>query len=372
MATRTSKRVVLVGPNKPLEIWERPLPAPEAGAIVVRVQMSGVCGTDVHLWRGEIPLPYPITLGHEAIATIEELGTGVTTDHAGAPIKLGDRVYWQPVRQCHRCYYCTIEKDFSLCENLFGELFRNANEPPSSCYAEFCSLPPGMAFYRVPEDTPTEALIAFGCAMPTVLQGLERLGGIALNQSVVVQGCGPVGLAATLMARLSGARQVIVIGAPERRLAMARRLGASAIINLEAVKSETERVQQVRELTEGRGAEVVIEAAGHLPAFTEGMKLVAKNGRYLIIGLWSAPGTVPIEPRYLNNNNIRIIGNALAQPQHLYGAIQVARAHHREFPMAEAITHRFALADTQKALEAVARLETIKGVIVPNPPEVKA
>jgi len=102
------------------------------------------------------------------------------------------------------------------------------------------------------------------------------------------------------------------------------------------------------------------------------MKLVAKNGRYLIIGLWSAPGTVPIEPRYLNNNNLRIIGNALAQPQHLYGAIQVARTHHRDFPMAEVVTHRFALAEAQKALEAVARLETVKGVIIPNQREVHA
>ncbi len=372
MTMRTSKRVVLVGANQPLEVWERPIPAPEPGAIVVRVEMSGVCGTDLHLWRGEVPLPYPVTLGHEGVAIIEEAGKGVTTDYAGVPIKPGDRVYWQPVRQCHRCYYCTIEKDFSLCENIFEELFRNANEPPSSCYAEFCALPPGMAFYRVPDDTPSEALIAFGCAMPTVLQALERLGGIQLNQSVVVQGCGPVGLAATMMARLSGAGQVIVIGAPERRLAMARRLGASATIDLAARKAEADRVEEVRALTGGRGAEVVIEAAGHLPAFGEGMKLVAKNGRYLIIGLWSAPGTVPIEPRYLNNNNLRIIGNALAQPQHLYGAIQVARTHHRDFPMAEVVTHRFALAEAQKALEAVARLETVKGVIIPNQREVHA
>jgi threonine dehydrogenase-like Zn-dependent dehydrogenase len=366
MATRTSRRVALVGANQPLEIWERPLPAPEPGGIVARVQMSGVCGTDLHLWRGEVALPYPVTLGHEGIAWVEELGKDVTTDYAGTPITVGDRVYWQPTRQCHRCYYCTVEKDSSLCVNMFAELSRDANEPPSGSYAEFCSLPPGMAFYRVPDDTPTEALIAFGCAMPTVLQGFDRLGGIALNQSVVVQGCGPVGLAATLMAHLCGARQVIVIGAPERRLGMARRLGATATIDMESFGQEADRIAQVRDLTDGRGAEVVIEAAGHLPAFTEGIKLVAKNGRYLVIGLWSAPGTVPIEPRYLNNNNIRIIGTALGQPQHLYRAIQVAQKYHRQFPMAEAISHRFALGEAQKALEAVARLETVKAVIVPN------
>jgi len=222
-----------------------------------------------------------------------------------------------------------------------------------------------MPFYRIPDDTPSEAVIAFGCAMPTMLQGVERLGGIAVNQTVVVQGCGPVGLAATLLARLSGARQIIVIGAPERRLAMARRLGATTTVNMETMNTEEERVQHVRDLTEGRGAEVVIEAAGAVAAFAEGLKLVAKNGRYLIVGLWSAPGAVPVEPRYLNNTNLRIIGTALFQSQHVYGAIQVARAHHREFPLAEAVTHRFLLAESQQALEAVARLETVKAVITP-------
>jgi 5-exo-hydroxycamphor dehydrogenase len=169
-----------------------------------------------------------------------------------------------------------------------------------------------------------------------------------------------------MMARVSGARRVIVIGAPARRLEMARKLGADATIDLQTCKTDSERVAAVRDLTDGRGADVVIEAAGHISAFAEGIKLAAKNGSYLVIGLWSAPGTVQVEPRYINNNNIRIIGNALAQPQHLYGAIQVARTHHREYPMADVITDRFTLADTQKALEAVEKLQTIKSVVVPN------
>lgn len=365
MTNRVSKRAVLVGPNRPIEVWEHPILPPQPGEVLLQVHMSGVCGTDVHLWRGEVPLPGPVVLGHEGIGVIEELGQGVTTDYAGMPVGVGDRVYWVPMRPCYHCYYCTVVKDFSLCENGLMDLFRDANEPPSACYSEYSWLPAGMPFYRIPDDTPSEAVIAFGCAMPTMLQGIERLGGIALNQTVMVQGCGPVGLAATLLASLSGARQIIVIGAPERRLAMARRLGATVTLNLETMKTEEERVQHVRDLAEGRGAEVVIEAAGVVAAFAEGLKLVAKNGRYLIVGLWSAPGTVPVEPRYVNNTNLRIIGTALFQSQHVYGAIQVARLHHREFPMAEVVTHRFPLAESQKALEAVARLETVKAVITP-------
>ena len=143
-----------------------------------------------------------------------------------------------------------------------------------------------------------------------MIQALERLGGIFPTQTVVVQGCGPVGLAATMLSRISGAKTLVVIGAPEHRLAMARRLGATATINLETGPQEAERVKQVYELTEGRGGDVVIEAAGARSAFGEGIKLTAKNGRYLIVGLWSGHGTVPVDPSYLNNR----ISRSLERP----------------------------------------------------------
>jgi threonine dehydrogenase-like Zn-dependent dehydrogenase len=108
----------------------------------------------------------------------------------------------------------------------------------------------------------------------------------------------------------------------------------------------------------------VIEAAGAVPAFGEGIQLAAKGGRYLIVGLWSAPGTVPVEPRYLNNMNLRIIGTALFEGRHVHGAIQVARRLHTKIPMAEAVTHKFPLADSQKALDTVNKLEAVKAVIL--------
>ncbi len=141
MSSRASKRAVLVEPHKPVEIWEHEVPPPRAGEVVVRVQMSGVCGTDVHFWRGEVELPGPMVLGHEGIGTIEELGEGVTTDYAGTPLAVGDRVYWVPLHPCNRCHACTVTKDFSLCDSAMGDLFRDAATPPSACYSEFAWLP---------------------------------------------------------------------------------------------------------------------------------------------------------------------------------------------------------------------------------------
>lgn len=366
MAAITGKRAVLVEANQPIEVWERATPPPGPGQAVLRLELGGVCGTDVHMWRGEVPLPGPIVLGHEGIAIIEELGPRLSRDYAGAPLAVGDRVYWQPIKPCHRCYSCTVLNDVSLCENIFAGLMADAGEPTAGSYSEVITLPSDMPFYRVPDDVPSEAVVAFGCAMPTMLQGWERLGGIEPGQTVVVQGCGPVGLASTLLAHLSGAQRVIVVGAPTHRLEVARGLGATDVISLDEVTDPADRRAQILELTEGRGADVVIEAAGVLPAFTEGIEMVAANGRYLIVGLWSAPGSVPVEPRLLNNKNLRIIGTALSQPRHLYEAIKVAQRHHSSLPMAQVVTHRFCIDDSQKALEAVANLETVKAVITPG------
>jgi 5-exo-hydroxycamphor dehydrogenase len=365
MPNGMGRRVVLVHANRPVEVWARPMQRPAAGEIVVRVELAGVCGTDLHLWRGELPLPVPIGLGHEGVATIEELGKNVTTDYAGAPVKVGDRVCWSPIHPCYRCYECTVRNDPTQCPNLLADTLRDAAEPPSVCYSELAHLPAGMGFYRIPDDTPSEAIIAFGCAMPTMLQALERIGGIGVNQTVAIQGCGPVGLAATLLARVSGAREIVVVGARKARLEMARRLGATVTIDKAAVPSSGERIATLRELTAGRGAEVVIEAAGAVPAFGEGIRLAARGGRYVVVGLWSAPGSVPIEPRYVNHMNLRINGSSGFLGRHIYGAIEIARRHHRELPMAAAVTHRFPLAEAQRALEAVSRPETVKAVIMP-------
>lgn len=366
MASRNARRAVLVNPHQALESWDGVIPAPGPEEVVLRVEFAGVCGTDVHLWHGEVPLAGPIVLGHEGIGVIEELGHGTTTDFAGTPVSPGDRVYWVPISPCHRCYYCTVVKDTSLCPSLFTALFRPAQEAPSNTYTEYAWLPPRMAFYRIPETTPSEAVIAFGCAMPTMLQGLERLGGIGLGQTVVIQGCGPVGLAATLLSHLSGAGQVIVVGAPQHRLAMARRLGATALINLDEDKTAEQRLQKVLDLTDGRGADVVIEAAGAVAAFAEGLGFAGRGGRYLIVGLWSAPGTVPVEPRVLNNANVKLIGTAIYEARHLYEAIRVATQYHTRFPLTEVVSHRFALTETENALRAVKDLTTIKAVIRPQ------
>ncbi|WP_162294068.1 MULTISPECIES: zinc-binding dehydrogenase [Rhodococcus] len=345
-----------------LEIQKREVPDPPPGGLIVRVTMAGVCGTDAHLVRGEVPLPLPIVLGHEGVGVVEELGDGVTTDSAGTPIEIGDRVYWAPMRPCHHCYYCTVEGDLASCDNLGWPV--TADIPSASTYGDLAWMDAGSMFYRIPDDTPTEAVIAFGCGLPAAMQGIDRLGGITPRDVVVVQGCGPVGIAATLLAHLAGAREVIVIGAPAHRLEFAKRFGATTTIALDTTTPEG-RAAQIRELSGGRGPSVVVEAAGHISAFVEGLDLVARNGRFLVLGLWADQGTYPIAPHHINNRSLKVIGTQFAQPEHYYRTVQLAQQLHSSFPMSEVVTHRYGLDDSRSAIDAVGRGEPLKAVVVP-------
>lgn len=359
--SRTSRIAVLGGSDKPVHVSTVDVPAPGPGAILARVYMGGVCGTDVHLRRGDFDLPYPIVLGHEGTAIVEELGEGVTHDSAGEPLQVGDAVYWCPIPPCHHCYYCTVEKDFSSCPNTAW--FHPAETAGWGSYADLVTLPPGMAVYRIPDGTSPEAVIALGCALPAVLQGFDRAGLTAVPESVVVQGAGPIGLSAVLVARQLGARVVVVIDQHDNRLETARALGATATVSL--ADSPEARKAEVMRLCGPRGPRVVVEAAGALPAFGEGIDLAGHNGTYLIIGLWSGFGETPVDPTVLIHKNLRLIGTCYAQPEHYYRAMHLAAELEHSTPLAKVISHRHDIDDVDDALDAVEGGLAVKAVIRP-------
>jgi len=351
---RRGRRIVFVGAGHPLQLWEGEISDPPPGAVLVRTTIAGVCGTDAHRLDGDLPDPgYPVTLGHEGVGIIEALGAGVSTDAAGTPVGPGDPVYWSPA------------SDQPGVPSPPGWP-APADVPSLAAYQDYATLPPSNAFFRIPDDTSPEAVIAFGCAMPTALGGMTRLGGIGPGQTVVVQGCGPVGLASTLLASLSATRQVIVIGAPESRRRMAEVLGASTTIPLESTTSD-ERLQRIRDLTEGRGADVVIEAAGQMSAFEEGMCLLADGARYLILGLYSGRGTVAFDPIQLNNRSLAIIGSLGATQLSDYTTtIHLARRHGTNLAFADLITHRFPLSRTEEAIAVARSGAAVKAVVIPS------
>ena len=378
---------VLESFNAPLRSREFPIPVPEPGAAVVRTEMAGICGTDVHLWKGELPIALPVILGHETVGRIEELGAGLERDWTGQPLAVGDRVAWTSASSCGRCFYCAEKRQPTRCpeRRAYGIGYR-CDRPPHFLggYAECHYLRPGVNIFKLPDGVPTEAVIGAGCALITAIHGVERIciendhGQTGWNKSrlpllpelwrevVVVQGAGPVGISALTVARMAGARTVIVIGGPRQRLDIARRFGADHVISIEEVSTPPERIARVRELTSGFGADVVLECVGHPSAISEGMEMCRDGGKYLVLGHYCDAGELPFNPHRITLKQLQVYGSWSSEPRHLKAALDLLEARPDEFPFGSMVTHRFGLDQTNEALATTAKWISAKSVIIPG------
>jgi len=366
---RMIKASVLDQFKAPLKMREYPAPEqPEAGAALVRTEMAGICGTDVHLWKGELPILLPVILGHETVGRVEQLGDGLDRDWTGQPLKAGDRVTWNSATSCGQCYYCTEKRQPTRCpqRRAYGIGYR-CDQPPHLLggYAEFHYLRPRTTIFKLPDDLPTESVIGAGCALITAIHGVERTG-LAWGDIVVVQGAGPVGISALAVAKSAGAAQAIVIGGPKHRLEMAKRFGADHTIDIADVKEPDARIAAVRDLTRGFGADAVLECVGSPAAVVEGMEMCRDGGKYLVLGHYCDAGNVSFNPHVMTRKQLQVFGSWSSEPRHLKAAIEFLRANQSEFPFHQMVTHRFQLANANEALATTARWESAKSVLVPN------
>ena len=362
------RAVVIAEYNKPYEIREFPVPEIEPGAILVKIQMAGVCGTDVHQVAGELGLKpeLPIIPGHEAIGEIVKIGEGRTHDCGGTQLSIGDRIMWSHV-SCGECIPCTIDNQPNLCVNRFsyGMSFSGKYPYLSGGFAEYAYIIPKADVVRVPEPLSNEEVIGVCCAFRTVVAAFERLGDMGIQPSVAIQGCGPVGLYSTVLAAESGASQIIVIGAPSLRLELAKKWGATNVINIDEVPNPTERNDIIRNLTNGRGPDIVVEASGVLAAFREGMEMVRRGGRYLVMGQTSMEAEIPVVPGLLMQKHMQIIGSASATIGHYYKALQLIYNRRDKYPFAEIVTNKYSLDQVNEAVAAMKQGQEIKPVIIP-------
>lgn len=363
-----AQAAVLVHYNQPLEIRTYPLPDKlDAGEALVRVEMAGICGTDVHLWRGELNIPLPVILGHEAVGRIERLGQGLTKDWRGRPVQVGDRVTWASSITCGECYYCRIKRQPTRCisRKAYGISYC-ADEAPHlrGGYAEYIHLRAGSAIFRLPDDLPGEAVVGAGCALTTALHGLERAP-VKLGDVVAIQGSGPVGLAALAAARRSGAAKVIVAGGPAHRLDLARDFGADVVVSVDEIPDEEERRGRILEETGGYGADVVIECVGSPAVIPEGLELCRDGGTYLVLGQYADAGDVPIRPHTITRKQLQIVGSWGFEARHLDQALRLLEEAEWRRRFSRHVTHRFELKQADAALATVREWRCGKAVISP-------
>jgi threonine dehydrogenase-like Zn-dependent dehydrogenase len=367
------KAVVLEQFKEPLQLREFALPdALETGSALVQTEMAGICGTDVHLWKGELPIQLPVILGHETVGRLVALGPGLERDWTGQPLRVGDRVTWTSSTSCGQCYYCAEKGQPTRCPDrrAYGIGYRCDAAPHFlGGYAEYHYLRPRANVFKLPDHLPSESVIGAGCALITAIHGVERTG-IQWRDNVVVQGAGPVGIAALAVAKSSGAGQVIVLGAPRARLEMARRFGADHVINIEEVRTAPARVAAVRELTRGFGADVVLECVGSPTAITEGMEMCRDGGKYLILGHYCDAGPIAWNPHLVTRKQLTVTGSWSSEPRHMRAAIDFLQQTRESFPFDQMVTHRFCLTRANEALQTTATWQSAKSVFVPvsSPP----
>jgi len=309
------------------ELREYPVPDPEPGAILIRLSRAGVCGSDLHIWRGEMkeiygPLPRDLTFGHEMCGRVARLGTGVSVDSSGQPLHEGDRVAFVYFFPCGRCPVC-LRGEMGSCPRK-GRANRVAGTPPyfNNAYGDYYYLRPGAAVFRIPDEISDDIATPANCALAQVLYGLTRAG-LRQGDTAVIQGAGGLGLNAVAVARDMGADRVIVLDRVAARLELARAFGA----------------------------DVVADFVGYPEVVPEGLRMLRGGGCYLEVGS-IAPGNVfSYDATALVRGNARLVATSNYSPWALAQALAFVRRNLGRFPFERLVSHVFPLARITEAFQ---------------------
>jgi len=352
--------------NEPLALQEFDVPRLAPGQVLVAVEAAGVCGSDVHMWRGLDPrTPLPIILGHEGIGRVVEVA-GERRDVDGDRLAAGARVLWERGVSCGECHYCAVLGEPSLCPHRWAYgIHRPCTAPPhlNGGYATHIVLDARTPLFPVVDDEDAAALVAASCSGATAAHGFD-LCPVGVGDVAVILGPGPLGAFSAAMARQSGAAEVLVIGGTGPRLDLCLRLGATVAINRNATDA-ARRLEQVHDLTHGRGADVVIEASGSIAAAQEALDLVRPGGAVSLVGFGAPAGPMSLSPfEAVARRGVRVQGVWVSDARHTARALALVRRQPEAF--AALVTHRLPLAGATEALEAVATREAMKAVLVPE------
>ncbi len=380
MAPQGVLAATLVKPGH-YEIREYPLPVPAPGCVLVKMELSGICGTDKHTFQGYTTqyggrkLEFPIIQGHENVGTVAAIGgNGKYTDFEGISLREGDRVVVGANVCCGECYYCRHDFPYYCCENMtdYGNNL-SAKNPPHlfGGWSQYMYIVPGSFLVKVPDDLPSE--VAVLTEIFAVSVGLDRAKQMSafpsesfrFDDTVVVLGVGPLGMCFLMKARMLGAGTIIAVDLSQYRLNFAKRLGADHAVNVRR-HSQAERLQIVKDLTNGRGADMVIECAGVPQAVPEALEMLRIGGLLVEAGNFSDLGEVPLSPhRHLCAKNARILGVGGEEPAAYGPSMRQMARYIKHYPLQEFVTHRFGLRDVAAAMQKSIEAESMKVVMQP-------
>jgi alcohol dehydrogenase len=302
--------------------------------VLVRVDTTTICGSDLHILKGDVPETKPGTvLGHEAIGTVVEAGAGVST------VSEGDRVLLSCITSCGRCRFCK-EGRYGLCTGGGGWIFGHLID---GVQAEYARVPfADTSVYKLPERLTDEQVLFLSDILPTAYEVGVLNGSVRPGDTIAVIGAGPVGLSAILTARLYTPGRIVAIDLADTRLAHAREFGADETIN----NSTTDPVKAVMDFTDGLGADVAIEAVGVPQTFELAAELIRPGGRVANVGVHGHSATLHLEKLWIRDVTIT---TGLVDTFTIPGLLRLI-ADGRLDPT-KLVSHRYPLGDVMEAYD---------------------
>ena len=343
------KALVYHGPG--LRTWEE-MPDPriqDPTDAIVRIDSATICGTDLHILKGDVPEVEPGTiLGHEAVGTVVEIGDAVTT------LAPDDRVLVSCITSCGRCTFCK-EGRYGLCTGGGGWIFGHLID---GLQAEFARVPfADTSVYKVPDELEDDQVLFLADILPTAYEVGVLNSGLGPGDTIAIVGAGPSGLATVLTANLYTPGRIVAMDLADSRLEKARELGADATIN----SSTEDALARVMELTGGLGADVAVEAVGVPETFELCADLVRPGGRVANVGVHGRPATLHLEKLWIRDVTITTgLVDTFTTPR-LVKLILEGRLDATPFA-----THRFPLEETMAAYDtftAAAETDALKVVL---------
>jgi alcohol dehydrogenase len=345
------KALVYQGPGKK-ELVEKPIPTiQEPTDVIVKMTKTTICGSDLHILKGDVPtVANGRTLGHEGVGVIAEVGSGVHQ------FRSGDKVLISCITSCGKCHYCK-KSMYSHCENA-GWLLGNTID---GTQAEYVRIPyADTSLYHIPDGVDEEALVMLSDILPTGFEVGVLKGQVKPGDTVAIVGAGPVGLATSLTAQFYSPSEIIVIDMDDYRLEVAKKFGATKVINSKDGKA----VEKVMGLTNGKGVDVAIEAVGIPVTFDICQDIVTAGGHIANVGVHGKGVELNLQKLWIHNITLT---TGLVDTNTTPMLLKIVESNKLE--PKQLITHRFSLNEIMQAYEVFsnASKESALKVILTNP-----
>ena len=351
------------GVGMPFEVSEMPVSSTE-NDVLVRVSLATICGSDLHTVSGRRGAEIPCVLGHEVVGSVA--ASTHLRSATGETLREGDRITWSLTTACGTCDYCASRNLPQKCETMFkyGHARSEGPDAFSGGFATHILLRPGTAIYHIPDDMTDQEAVPINCALTTVVNGLENIGTHS-GETAVIHGAGMLGIYATCCLREKGYESVVVVDPNESRLEVAKRFGATYIVNPDKT-SVTEIEEALKDLTNGRGADLGVEVSGATIGIPNLIAWLAIGGRCLTLGYVYPNANISVDAHQLVTKCVTLRGVHNYHHTTLGDAVRFVAENRTRYPFAELIGETYPLSQIDTAFEQAFDQEALRIAIAPE------